>query len=50
MTIISSIYIATKTPSILKHVKGGLVSFVNFGGPEDNPFGSTKNFKKVFPA
>ena len=28
MTMISSIYIATITPSILKHAMGGLVSFV----------------------
>ena len=49
ITIISSIFIATKTPSILKHEMGGLVSFVNFYGPEDNPFGSTTNFKRFFP-
>ena len=49
ITIISSIYIATITPSILKHAMGGLVSFVNFHGPEDNPFGSTTNFKRFLP-
>ena len=46
MTIISSIYIATITPSILKHAMSGLVSSVNFHGPEDNPFGSTSNLLK----
>ena len=46
MTIISSIHIATITPSIFKHGMGGLVSFVNFRRPEDNQFGSTSNFKK----
>ena len=50
MIIISSIYIANITPSILKHALGSLVSFANFHGPEDNPFGSTTNFKKFFPA
>ena len=29
---------------------GGLVSFANVHGPEDNPFGSPINFKKNFPA
>ena len=29
VTIISLIYIATRTTSILKHTMGGLVSFVN---------------------
>ena len=48
MTIIL-IYIATITP-VLKHAMGGLVSFVNFRGPEDNLFDiwSTTNFKKTF--
>ena len=48
MTIssISSIYIATITASNLKVALGGLVSFVNFREPENNPFGSTINFKK----
>ena len=27
---------------------GGLVSFMNFRGPAENPFGSTTNFKKSF--
>ena len=49
MTIISSIYISTITPSILKHAMGGIVSFVNFHGPEDDPFGSTTNLKKKIP-
>ena len=40
MAIISSIYIGTITPSLLKHAMGGLVNFVIFRGPEDNPFGS----------
>ena len=44
ITIISSIYIATITPSILKHEMGGLVSSVNFCGPEDNLSGSVANF------
>ena len=46
MTVISSIYIVTITPSIFKHAMGGLVSFVNFCRPEDNQFASTSNFKK----
>ena len=50
MTIIPVVCIITITPSILKHTMGGLVSFVNFRGPEDNPFGSTTNSKKKFPA
>ena len=50
MAIISSIYIATITPSILKHAMGSLVSFENFRGSEDNPFGSTTNLKKFFRA
>ena len=50
MTVISSIYIATITPSILKHEMGRSVSFVDFCRPENNPFVSTTNFKKVFPA
>ena len=43
-------YIATITPSILKHGLewGGLMNFVNFRGPDDNPFDSTRNFKKNF--
>ena len=45
MAMISSIYIATITPSILKHTMGGLVNFVNFRGPEDYPFGTTTNLK-----
>ena len=49
ITIISPVYIPTITPSILKHAMGGLVSFVNFHGPEDNPFGSTTNFKRFLP-
>ena len=47
---IISIYVATITPPVLKHAVGDLVSFVSFHGPEDNPFGSTTNFKKKFPA
>ena len=43
MPKISSIHIAIITPSILKHAVGGLVHFVNFHGPEGNPFGSTRN-------
>ena len=43
MKIILSVYIATITPSILKHAMGGLVSFANFHRPGDNPFGSTSN-------
>ena len=45
MTIISSIYIASITPSILKHAMDGLVRFVNFRGLEDNISGSTKKLK-----
>ena len=45
MTIISSIYIASITPSILKHAMDGLVRFVNFRGLEDNISGSTKQLK-----
>ena len=33
-----------------QHAMGGLVSFENFRGLEDNLFGSTTNFKSVFPA
>ena len=45
-------YIATITPSILKHGLewGSLMNFVNFRGPDDNPFDSTRNFKKKFCA
>ena len=50
MAIISSVYTATITPYICKHAMGGLVNFVNFLGTEDNPFGSTTNFKKNFLA
>ena len=35
-------------PSILRHSMGGLVSFLNFHGPEENPFSRTTNFKKNF--
>ena len=48
MAIISSVYTATTTPYIFKHAMGGLVNFVNFLGTEDNPSGSTTNFKKFF--
>ena len=48
MKIISPIYIATITPSNIKHAMGGLVSFVNFRGPHDNSFGNTKKIKKFF--
>ena len=40
----SSIYIALMIPYDLKAAIGGCVSFVNFLGLEDNPFGSTTNF------
>ena len=50
MAIISSVYTATITPYIFKHAMGGLVNFVNFLGTEDNPSGSTTNFKKIFLA
>ena len=43
-------HIAAITRSILKHAVSGLVSFVNFREPEDNPFDSATNFQKVFPA
>ena len=45
MTIISSIYIASITTSILKHAMDGLVRFVNFRGLEGNISGSTKKLK-----
>ena len=43
MTITSLIYITTITPSILEHAVSGLVSFVDFRGPEDNSFGTPTN-------
>ena len=48
ITIISLMHIAAITRSILKHAVSGLVSFVNFRGPEDNPFDSATNFQKFF--
>ena len=46
---ISPIYIITITPSILKHLMGGLISFFNFLGPKKNQFGSTTSFKNILP-
>ena len=43
-------YIAITISSDLKEAIGGFVSFVNILGPEDNPLGSTKNFKSLDPA
>ena len=45
-----SISIAITIPSYLKTAIGGFVSVTNFLGPEDNPFGSTTNFKSLDPA
>ena len=41
----SSMYIATAYPFVLKIANGGFVSFVNFRGPGDKPLGKTTNFK-----
>ena len=41
----SSMYIVTVYPCILKIANGGIVSFVNFQGPGDKPLGKTANFK-----
>ena len=49
VTIMSSIYTSIMIPSNLKKAIGNFMSFVNFLGPEDNPFGSTTNFKSLDP-
>ena len=48
--IISSMHIAIMIPYKPNTAKGGVLSLVNFIDHEDNPFGSTTNFKSFDPA